>query len=126
MRPSNETGVVAVLDTLPECKVVLDAMYDREFMQANQQPDAPIRDRTAFRFRMQTRHEIPPMTADTSAETTWKPSPEFKIETQDVAFIAQAAHRTLHTKNSLDRLVNRCTRRTAAAKTILRTLSTDL
>ncbi len=127
MRPSNNPDVVGVLDTLQECKVVLDAIDDPNF----QQPDTDtsieaLTSSTGFRFLKKTMRLPREGNIDNFTERQFIPDPEFAIEAQDVDFIKSAAERILNQKNILDRVINRATKRTKAAKTILKFFESDI
>lgn len=125
MRPSSEQGIAAVLDTLPECKVVLDALDDNSYPK---DPTGPTIDdfinSTGVRFRQQTQYEPRPPHASAYIELAWKVNPEFKIELRDVDYVKLAAQRILNQKRLTERAFNFATKRTLAARTIIATLPT--
>lgn len=123
MRPSDEQGVVAIIDTLPECKVVLDALEDPNVPKTPSGPTfEDFANSTSVRFRQQTQYEPRPPHASAYVELTWKNNPEFRIETKDIDFVMQAAVRVLNQKRLSEKAFNLATKRTQAAQTILKTL----
>lgn len=127
MRPSKEFNVHAVLDTLPECKVVLDALEDSTVPNPSVGPTAgEFLNSTGVRFRQQTQYEPRPPHASAYVELQWLPKPEFKVEEQDVEFVKDAARRTLEQRGTILRVFNCATRRTQAARTILNFFEPDI
>lgn len=123
MRPSQEQGVVAVLDTQAECSVVLAALEDTTIPKPFMGPSTEdFKNSTAVRFRKQTQFEPRPPHASAYVEPIWKARPEFNIEIQDVDFVKQAAVRILEQRKLSQRLLNLVTKRTKAAKNIIKTL----
>jgi hypothetical protein len=121
MRPSNEAGVVAVIDTLPECKVVLDALDDPEFPQTHMGPEfEDFANSLGVRFRRQTMHEPRPPTADAYVEPVFYSFPEFIVRLEDEEFVKSAATRVLEERSLSRKLFNHISKRTAAAQTIIR------
>lgn len=53
---------------------------------------------------------------------TWREEPEFSVTTSDVDFVLLAARNILDERKISDRVFNQLTRRTRAAKRIIRTL----
>jgi hypothetical protein len=126
MRPGDKSEVVAILDTLPECKVVHDALEDPAVMKLLPTPSLEeFSNSTGVRFRQQTRQLDYPAGIGmygmpTPGIDTWARNPEFKIQYEDLEFVIDAAQRLLKQRNPVDRLLNRITHRTSAAKTILK------
>lgn len=131
MRPSNRnnSNTVFVLDTLPECKVVLDFLEDSTAIKPVYQDEslAAFADSTGIRFRQQTQNVDfyntggdPP---GFSHNDSWQPNPEFKIRSDDVSFVKAAAERVLNQRKLSDKVYNKLTRRTQAARTIVTMLA---
>jgi hypothetical protein len=121
MRPSSETGVIALLDTLFECKVVLDALNDSGFPQTPMGPEfEDFANSLGVRFRRQTMYEPRPPAADAYVEPVFNSIPEFRVKPEDVDFIKSAALRVLDEKDLKRKLYYDMTRRTAAAQTMIR------
>lgn len=133
MKPGTNELIAGILDTLPECKVVDDSIYDgygREHL-----PSFDINtvegmrawcNNLPQRFRRETRDL---MTIDHGGlapgfitEDTWKLNPEFEVLVDDVPFVLSAARRVVSEKHLAKRAFNRITHRTSAAKQIINTL----
>ena len=124
MKPSSEKGVVAVLSTLPECKVVNDYLNSRDYL-ASLGESSPVfqteyLNSTADRFRVQTQHL--PNVGILFGGLDWNAQPEFNILPQDVEIIKNAAFIVLKGRNPLSNLYNAATGRSKAARVILQTL----
>jgi len=111
MRPSKDAEVIVVLDTLPECQVVMRAIENRAFMRVHQQEN--LRER----FRSETQHEpviVPNAEMAGTLDLEWNPEPEFKVRREDVTFIIDAAQFVLSAMSVeepkatlFDRVINR-------------------
>lgn len=123
MRPSNETGFVAILDTLAECKIVQAAIDDHTI------PNPPfgatlkdLMDGTVWRFRIQAQHNARPPVAGERHQLAWNANPEFRIEPQDVAFVRLAAEHALTQKTLAERIFKLPSKQRRAAHRILQNL----
>ncbi len=126
MKPSNEPNVIAILDTLPECKVVLDALEDPIVPRPQIGPGIDeLVGSVGMRFRWQTQYEPRPPFASSYIELEWKDQPEFRVEVQDIAFVKKAAENVINEKRFLNRAFNVVTHRKHAAETILRFMSSN-
>lgn len=100
------------MDTLPECKVILDAIEDPSFAKQSKSRDhlgsAEIRFRHA-----------------TQADLGWRERPEFPVRAYDIEFVMAAAERVIEEKNFFCLVTNIVTGRRKAAKNMLSFLETD-
>jgi hypothetical protein len=137
MRPSTDRetaeGSVFVLDTLPECRVVYDALREQIATEDVYQLNSDINELTS-RFKDQTRTASLSMIANnqkhssSSIEDEWRieqdfENPRFQVREADTAFVLFAAHRILNQREVNKRLFNLVTRRTKAAHDIVFILS---
>ena len=125
MRPSSEQNVALVLDTLPECKIVLDALEVRGALAAKLDELNYGRENVAdlahrFRNEARTVEYVPSDTIKPGMVEwpSWKKKPEFKVLQNDVLFVSLAVQRVLGERSMPTKVFNRVTGRTKAAKTI--------
>jgi hypothetical protein len=118
-------GVIFVLDSKPECRVVFDALSDHRYIGNNPNYNYDHRNQISFvyRFRNQTRIDREIMISTERGIGTpifegWNDNPTFEIKDEDIAFVFIAAKRVLQQKDMANRLFNRLTRRTNAVKHI--------
>jgi hypothetical protein len=115
MRPSKEANVAAILDTVPECRVILDALEDPDFTKPHLSVvEGGLANTLDVRFRQQTMYEYPPM----SGEMVFYEDPKFRVRGQDIDFVQRAAQRVIEQKGLATSLINRATGRRKAARTI--------
>ena len=127
MKPSKNPNEATILDTLPECKVVLDALNDPDFPQPPTGPtDDDLENSFGNRFRRQTMHERQPYAADAIADDELNPNPRFTVLRDDAHYVLKAAERVLGQKSLVEEVINRRTGRTKAAKEIIRVLAAKL
>ena len=127
---SENPNIVAVLDTLPECKIILDALEDPSFQKPilNNEGANSFADTMGVRFRLQARrteyHNT--NTAEPpgfSYNDSWQTEPQFRVRRDDVVFVIAAAERTLNESKITERAFNYFTKRTKAAKIIVAMLA---
>lgn len=127
MRPSDKPNEIAVLDTLNECRVVLDALEDSDIPHPAIGPsDDDFANSLGVRFRRQAMHEPRPPAADAFVEDVFNLKPEFNVLRDDAHFVIKAAERVLAQKEVSSRVFNRLTGRTKAAKEMIRVLAAKL
>lgn len=129
MRPSENPEVIVILDKLPECKVVHDALSFSALKDVIPSPQS-LWDSDSFgvRFHSQTRQTdfASPATdyegRPVAQADTWQNNPEFKVKEEDRLIVRKAAQYILDLNNVhiFDRAFNRLTGRTKAAKQILK------
>lgn len=123
-------GVVLVLDTIEDCKVIYDALSDPLITLGNPNLSFDYQDKTtlAYRFRDQARIDRSIM-AQTGRSIGvpiyegWKQSPRFEVLEDDLGLVLVAAKRLLTQRKVADQLFNRLTGRTGAAKKIASEIS---
>ncbi len=130
MRPPKESekGVVLVLDTLPECQVLLNTLEARQSLFAVSDTNSAdsVYD-TRMRFEEQTYH-LPLRTSSEkhvameNSEYIMGRNPEFKVEPQDIEVVMLAAQRVLDERRISVKMRNRLAGRTKAAKAIVKAL----
>lgn len=127
MKPTKNSNEIVILDALPECKVVLDALEDPDFPHPPTGPtDDDFANSLGVRFRRQSMHEPRPPATDAYVEDVFNSTPEFNVLRSDSYFIIKAAERILSQKSISERAFNRLTGRTKAAKEMIRVLAAKL
>lgn len=129
MRPSEKPGVIAVLDSLAECKVVNDAFDDPAFAQ-KPNPQQTAKEayeemRSSMRHRFHTQAMHLPLGDAYATECNFVADPEFDIvrDYGDAYFVLSAAERIVSQKSLPDKAFNLLTGRTKAAKNIIKFLT---
>lgn len=113
MKPSNTPEAVALLTTKPELTLLQTAI-----LHADPDKLGSLEDGIASRFYLQTEEPVPGLGSQT-VEEQWRHNATFKVRPEDVKFVVSAAQGVLTTTRPTERIANKLTGRTTAAKAIL-------
>lgn len=118
MIPSNEKGVVGILNTYEECLIVDDYFYGRDQSAHERQPATfeELQSHPRTRFI----HEAMELEKGyaTDDEPYLRHNPSFRVLKEDLDWISEAVNNVLYEQGLVRRAINRITRRRRAAEGI--------
>lgn len=129
MRESNQPDVVFILDTLPECSIVLSELEhpSRRWSEGESLlPSPEFLKSIHYRFRRETQREPYMEVVDGGPafqELEWRDNPEFRVRAEDVDIVSAAAGRVLQERNLLRKAANKLSGKQKAARNIAWALS---
>lgn len=129
MRESDKPGIVGIIDTLDECKIIEDELSDPEIIRRNVNATELTTEEWAnslgvrFRTQTQTGEVRVSVDGDPSPVESFRPVPEFEVLPQDVDFILNAARKGAGRSYLRERILHITPKRKKAAQGIINFLS---